>query len=419
VQALVSTDSQIGTTAGGVIGNGYSMRRGTLLVYVDNSAGHITAGEQARIDDAIATYNTELDSDGLTLVEVGADQAANANITISMSDTTVIGGASDGVLGVTTMDGTIVLVNGWNWYTGSDPSQIGSSEYDFETVAMHELGHGIGLGHSTDTFSVMYPTLANGNVRRDLSTADLSLIESDSGGSEPLLAAGWSAPGVRDTVAPPAQVQAPATLPALIAAPAHTATPAVVARGSSLDPTMLGTSFTVDLTQKLGAETVALSLPSAVATGLAIDSSVKASGAAIPAVPASPFVVPNQVLSPVRQEGAFVADTTSSCSSLAAPSLPAASVSADTAAPTNLDETLSLPTRARLPSNSSLPCDDYFATCLDQPLPGEAGSFNLSDCEKKVGGTAIFTAALAALLYGQRGDWSDPTTERKRFSLRA
>ncbi len=203
--ALVTGDSWIPSGADGVVGANFSLAQGAFLVYVDNSNGAFTRDEMARIDDAVAVYNAELAPRGLTLIEVGADQASMANITISMADTTVIGGVADGVLGATlAQDGTITLVNGWNWYTGADPGQVGAGQYDFETVAMHELGHSIGLGHSPDLASVMYPSLGTEVVRRDLSGADLSLIDSDAATApEPLLAAGFSAPGVRDISAQP------------------------------------------------------------------------------------------------------------------------------------------------------------------------------------------------------------------------
>ena len=44
----------------------------------------------------------------------------------------------------------ITLLQGWNWYAGADPSQIGAGQYDFETTVTHELGHALGLGHSAD-----------------------------------------------------------------------------------------------------------------------------------------------------------------------------------------------------------------------------------------------------------------------------
>jgi hypothetical protein len=37
---------------------------------------------------------------------------------------------------------------------------LGSACYDFETVAIHELGHGVGFANSADTDVVMYATLA-------------------------------------------------------------------------------------------------------------------------------------------------------------------------------------------------------------------------------------------------------------------
>jgi uncharacterized repeat protein (TIGR01451 family) len=199
-RALVSADSGVTATGNGVVGFGYALQQGTVQVYVDNSNGDITTHELARIDDAIAAYNAELAPDGLTLVEVAADKAVDANITISMSDTTPIGGAADGVLGVTEPNGAIVLVDGWNWYTGSNPNGIGAHQYDFETVAMHELGHGIGLGHSTDKTSVMYPTLSDGVAKRGLSATDLTLIDI-MGGMEPLLAAGLRATAIPSTPA--------------------------------------------------------------------------------------------------------------------------------------------------------------------------------------------------------------------------
>ena len=42
----------------GVVGADYALAQGTLLVYVDNSQGNITADEQARIDDAIVPGGT-------------------------------------------------------------------------------------------------------------------------------------------------------------------------------------------------------------------------------------------------------------------------------------------------------------------------------------------------------------------------
>src|SRR5206468_250478 len=85
--------------------------------------------------------------------------------------------------------GLIVLVSGWNWYTGADARGVRASQFDLQTVATHELGHALGLGHSTEPTSVMYGSLMGGVAHRTLTRQDLAVPDEDDGGASGLHAA--------------------------------------------------------------------------------------------------------------------------------------------------------------------------------------------------------------------------------------
>ncbi len=59
----------------------------------------------------------------------------------------------------------------YKWGAGN-----GGSIQDIETIALHELGHVLGLDHSSDPQAVMYPTAPMGAVRRKLSADDINGI---------------------------------------------------------------------------------------------------------------------------------------------------------------------------------------------------------------------------------------------------
>jgi hypothetical protein len=52
------------------------------------------------------------------------------------------------------------------WYFGADPGSIPFSNYDFESVALHETGHGHQLGHIISSGAVMHYSIANSVIAR-------------------------------------------------------------------------------------------------------------------------------------------------------------------------------------------------------------------------------------------------------------
>ncbi len=164
--AQVANGSTTTTTTGALLG-------GDIELYVDNSSGLFTSDELARINDAVAAVDATLAPYGVTITEV--TDSSVANVTLDTGSTSAVGGYIDGVLGCWNPAGEITLIQGWNWYAGSDPTQIGAGQYDFQTTVTHELGHALGLGESSDPTSAMYASLATVTVIRNLTTADLAI----------------------------------------------------------------------------------------------------------------------------------------------------------------------------------------------------------------------------------------------------
>jgi 6-phosphogluconolactonase (cycloisomerase 2 family) len=151
---------------------------GVLTVAAQDDAGAaINPGQLHQISEAMSYLNSALGSFGVSLS--WAAPGTVADVHIHFAATTPEGGAADGVLGFTTAQDDVYLVSGWNYYNGDDPTGIGAGQYDFLTLATHELAHTVGLGESADPASVLYEYLAPGDVRRTFTDGNLMAINTD------------------------------------------------------------------------------------------------------------------------------------------------------------------------------------------------------------------------------------------------
>ncbi|MCB0447776.1 MAG: T9SS type A sorting domain-containing protein [Gelidibacter sp.] len=66
----------------------------------------------------------------------------------------------------------IVFNDSTNWQFG--PANANGAQIDFETVAVHELGHGHQLGHVIDTNKIMHYAIGGGTNNRTLSASDIA-----------------------------------------------------------------------------------------------------------------------------------------------------------------------------------------------------------------------------------------------------
>ncbi|XP_071731097.1 metalloendoproteinase 3-MMP-like [Rutidosis leptorrhynchoides] len=106
--------------------------------------------------------------------------ASSANLKISFE--TQDHGDGDPFRSPTTLAHSFAPTDGRLHFNGAEmwspgPGAVPEGAVDLESVALHEIGHLLGLAHSNDPNAVMYPTLDEGSIKRSLTPDDIQGIK--------------------------------------------------------------------------------------------------------------------------------------------------------------------------------------------------------------------------------------------------
>ena len=72
----------------------------------------------------------------------------------------------------------------WTWDDG--PNSVGAGVYDLQSAATHEMGHALGLGHSSQIFSTMFSSMSAGTTSwRSLTSDDRQGVQAIYGAASP------------------------------------------------------------------------------------------------------------------------------------------------------------------------------------------------------------------------------------------
>jgi hypothetical protein len=126
------------------------------------------ASRLRRVVNAVAAPEATT-GDGVNAVRFGTLSAGVLGVANSYYSGCFVGGVAQFELVETDYTFAPTPSAGTTWQYG--PAAPSSSQYDFESVAVHELGHGTQLTHIIDVTAVMHFSITNGQAKRSLSTA--------------------------------------------------------------------------------------------------------------------------------------------------------------------------------------------------------------------------------------------------------
>ncbi len=126
-----------------------------------------SGGTQVYFDDGASTGNNTTARDGENVIRWAA--LGGSTLGQSFSYWTGCNGGTNWYLDET----DIRFDDGTNWNFSAGSGTTGATEIDFESVALHELGHSHQLGHVINSNEVMHYSISAGQEKRTLSNNDL------------------------------------------------------------------------------------------------------------------------------------------------------------------------------------------------------------------------------------------------------
>ncbi len=189
------------------------------MVYSTNTANNgedfSTSSAVAPFNRALSTWNCEslynAETTGATTTSNTVDANAAPNIVMFDNDASPLASGTLGVCysGYQSCDGTTWYINGYDIVfkrSGTDgitwnygPTATTGGNYDFETVALHELGHSHGIGHINASGSVMHYALGTNYDARTLdATRDVAAGVEIINESKPMATCGGGVTGTTD-----------------------------------------------------------------------------------------------------------------------------------------------------------------------------------------------------------------------------
>jgi hypothetical protein len=184
------------------------------------------SGTSIRFADGGATTQTSAGSDGTNLIiwrstNLDPDKFEEGTLAVATTFFSVASGQ---------IHDADIEFNGrdFTWGVSGEPDRI-----DVQSVALHEIGHLLGFGHTADPATVMHPTLATGAQKRVLTQDEIDAVRTNYPGASPP-----GPPPAPRPIPAPAPPPAPPPIPGLTPKPMLLEPPSGTAANMALRPTL-------------------------------------------------------------------------------------------------------------------------------------------------------------------------------------